>query len=210
MTFIRLDTGFPEHEIIGELAEALHVHVDRAGMSLIRAWCKFGDYQQDGMATSISDTTLEKWAGWSGRRGRFATAFRDRCVEPGGRLKGWWRNEALLRHQEKKRMRPGPKRRKPGAGSGKNPAEIRQKTGAASGIDPAPEKRRNHAGNDLNYSTPSTEKDLFPKNGMPDPAPDSEHAPPAAHRGRSGATDSSATDLERRKQQWRDSLKDES
>lgn len=107
MTWIRLECDFPDHESIGTLAEKLRIDPDRAAMSLIRVWCRFGTFQADGMATEITDTTLEDWAKWRGPRGRFALAFREYCVESSGKLAGWWRQEKLLERQERDRKKPG-------------------------------------------------------------------------------------------------------
>lgn len=103
MTWIRLDTDFADHDIIGRMAEALRIDPDRAAMSLIRVWCRFADHQPNGNALAITDTTLEDWAKWRGRRGVFAAAFRAHGVDDGGAVRGWWRQESLLRHQAEKR-----------------------------------------------------------------------------------------------------------
>lgn len=141
MTWIRLDTDFPDHESRGALAEALRIDPDRASMSLIRVWCKFGDYRQDGRADLITDTSLEEWARWTGRRGAFAAAFRRFCVDGSegdapGKLTGWWRQEALLRHQQGKKNRPGQNDREETAQDLRSTCE-----------EPAPESRPDVAGN---------------------------------------------------------------
>jgi len=105
MTWLRVDIDFPGHESIGHLAEQLRIDPDRAGMTIIRLWCGFGQYRPDGKVAAITDTTLEDWAKWRGPRGKLAAAVREKLVDEDGRLKGWWRQEALLRHQEKKRDR---------------------------------------------------------------------------------------------------------
>lgn len=106
MTWIRLDTDFPGHERIGALAEALDVSPDQAAMTMIRLWCACAMYRPDGLLSPITDTTLELWARWTGTPGSLAPAVRRLLVDPDtGKLSGWWRQEALLRHQEEKRNR---------------------------------------------------------------------------------------------------------
>jgi hypothetical protein len=47
----------------------------------------FAEYQPDGRADLVLDAALEHWAGWPGKVGRYAAAFRARCVEEGGWLR---------------------------------------------------------------------------------------------------------------------------
>ena len=106
MTWIRLDTDFPDHELIGTLAEALRIDPDRAAMTLVRVWLKLADFQPDGYLDGITDTTLEDWAKWRGKRGVLAAQLRAMCLDHDGKIKGWWRQEKLLKHQIEKRGRP--------------------------------------------------------------------------------------------------------
>lgn len=145
MTWLRLDTDFPRHALIGTLAEKLRIDKDRAAMALLRVWCHFAELEPHGLALDVSDSTLEDWAAWRGPKGRFALVFREYCVEPSGKLRGWWRQEKLLAHQEEKRKRR------------KKPAENRQKTGSGN----LPTKCRESADNedddgDVNGSSSSS------------------------------------------------------
>ena len=130
MTWIRLETDFPRHKLIGLLADKLRMDRDRAAMCLIRIWCAFGELEPDGKAVEIPDSTLEDWAGWKGPRGRFALVFREYCLEPTGTIRGWWRQEKLLQRQEEKRKRPSQSQR------------VRQKSGKS----PAPDNDRTNSG----------------------------------------------------------------
>jgi len=138
MTWIRLDTDFTDHELIGTLAEALRIDPDRAAMTLIRVWGRLADFQPDGNLSRISDTTLEDWARWRGKRGGLAGVFRATCVDPtSGQVRGWWRQEKLLQHQIEKRGRRRAADR----------TEDRQETGAAILPDSRPEIAYNSNGN---------------------------------------------------------------
>lgn len=131
MTWFRAEAGISRHEMIGALAEALHVKLHEAAGLYVFTLAGFADFQVTGEATTITTTTLEQWALWRGKPGRFAAAFRRLCVEdePGQRdaigvVRGWWRQEALLREQERSRSRPG-------QGTRMAPAESREGTGKA-------------------------------------------------------------------------------
>lgn len=91
---------------MGALAERLKVGPAQAFGHFTAACCSFGEYRADGRTDLVSDTTLEDWALWRGRAGRFAVAFRELCVERRegqrdaiGVVKGWWRQQALLQKQ---------------------------------------------------------------------------------------------------------------
>jgi hypothetical protein len=114
VTWIRWETKTPRHELVGPLAEGLRIRKAEALGLYNAVCCNFGEYKHDGRADQVSDTTLEDWAMWEGKKGRFAAVFRERCVERQpekrdavGVIKGWWRQEALLREQERSRTRPG-------------------------------------------------------------------------------------------------------
>lgn len=106
MTWIRWECASPSHEIVGALAEALSIDPMQALGHYTAACCGFGEYRRDGDSLAVTDTTLETWAHWTGKRGRFAALFRTRCVEtrplqrdPVGTVKGWWRQVAWLTKQ---------------------------------------------------------------------------------------------------------------
>jgi hypothetical protein len=114
VTWFRTDTGVGDHELVGAIAEALNLTVPAAVGHYVLTLAGFAEYRRDGLVTAVTDMTLEEWAKWRGKRGRFAQFFREHCVEHRegqrdllGTVKGWWRQEALFREQERKRTRPG-------------------------------------------------------------------------------------------------------
>jgi hypothetical protein len=126
VTWIRWDTRTPYHKVVGALAEALSVSPATALGHYTAVCCNLGEYQADGRLAAITDTTLETWALWTGKAGRFAAVFRQTCVEDQdgqddqtGVVRGWWRQRALLEKQEKDASR-----RKP-AKNPQNPRETR-------------------------------------------------------------------------------------
>jgi hypothetical protein len=112
MTWLRLDTDAARTGVAGDLAKDLNLQPMHAFGHYVAAISGFGDHQADGVVASVSDDTLEDWALWRGKRGRFASAFRARCTadgqgkDPIGVVRGWWRQDALLRKQAKDNQRP--------------------------------------------------------------------------------------------------------
>lgn len=117
MTWTRWDTEAPHSDVVGYLAEALHVRQAEA-YGLYNACCQgFAKHRADGLVSEVPDTSIERWAMWEGKKGRFAAAFRARCVsegggkDPAGTIRGWWRQAALLTKQAKDAQRPPSHRR---------------------------------------------------------------------------------------------------
>lgn len=100
MTWLRWDTDAPHSDVVGHLAESLSVPLPYAFGLYVACCLGFGQHRPDGRVELVTDSTLEQWAYWPGKKGVFATAFRSRCVGPDGTLRGWWRNAALLRKQQ--------------------------------------------------------------------------------------------------------------
>lgn len=123
MTWLRWDTEAPSSDVVGHLADALNVELAHAFGLYVACCLGFGEHRPDGMAGEVGDSTLEQWALWRGKRGRFAVAFRSRCVGEDGVIRGWWRQEKLLVRQERDRVRPGEGTRK----AHERPAEGHQK-----------------------------------------------------------------------------------
>jgi hypothetical protein len=136
MTWLRWDTDTPQSDVVGHLAEALGVGIPSALGHYLACCMSFGAHRPDGHASEVSDLTLEQWGLWTGKRGRFAAAFRARCVDDNGIVRGWWRQSKLLAHQEAKRKRPSQSQR------------VRQQSGDEIVPGPAEVRRRTIAGNE--------------------------------------------------------------
>ena len=108
MTWIRWETSTPQSDVVGELAARLKIGLAQALGHYNAACCGFGDHRQDGKVAEVSDDLLEQWALWKGKPGLFAKAFRDRCADPDGVLRGWWRQAKLLAKAEKDRTKRKP------------------------------------------------------------------------------------------------------
>lgn len=108
MTWIRWDLVTPRSEVVTFLMRELGVSRALALGHYNACACGFGEQRPDGLIAEVADEDLELWALWRGKVGKFATALRTWCsqsAEP-GKLRGWWRQEQLLRHQKRRRKRP--------------------------------------------------------------------------------------------------------
>lgn len=113
MTWLRWETTAAQSDVVGYLAEALRIELAHAFGLYVACCLGFGEHQPDGMASAVSDATLEHWALWRGRRGRFAASFRARCVDEDGQVRGWWRQLKLLERQERDRLKPDGRKKSP-------------------------------------------------------------------------------------------------
>lgn len=125
MTWIRWDVRAPRSEVVAFIADRLKLRVYAAHGLYVAMCCGFGAERPDGRIDQVTDTALETWAGWDGRRGRFAAAIREWCsqgTDP-GILRGWWRNEAVLREQERSARKPDGRKGRPPEHPRKIPGE---------------------------------------------------------------------------------------
>ena len=100
----------------------LRVPTDTAAMSLVRLWGRMARHEMEtGDLTTVDDVTLEEWARWRGKRGRFAVAFRNRFTKE-GTVNGWWSWNG--RHLRRARLDREKKRKERGYDE---PPELRQK-----------------------------------------------------------------------------------
>lgn len=106
MTWLRWDVETPHADVVGDLAEALDISEAQALGHYFACCSGFGAHRKDGQVNAINDTTLERWALWTGKRGRFATAFRVRCTGEDGAVRGWGRQRAVIRKQTTDASRP--------------------------------------------------------------------------------------------------------
>jgi hypothetical protein len=127
MTWIRWDCGAAQSGIFHELSVKTRLS-PAAALGHYIAMCEgFGTHQPDGRIADVSDDVLELWSMWQGKRGEWAKAVRARCTDTSGALRGWWRNEAVLRKQYNDARKPSGSRKHPApdaSESPENPPEI--------------------------------------------------------------------------------------
>jgi hypothetical protein len=88
------------------LAEALGVSPPLTTGCLVGVLTHLPDHARTGDLSGVSDLTLERWAQWPGKRGRFAAAFRAYLCDPQGVVRGWEKhNGAAMREAEQARER---------------------------------------------------------------------------------------------------------
>lgn len=108
MTWIRVDANAVTSDVVGDLVAELALHPMQVFGHYIATCAGFGQHRPDGLVREVSDPVLEGWAQWTGKKGRWAAAFRKRCQDESGQVRGWWRNSALLEKQERDRRKRKP------------------------------------------------------------------------------------------------------
>lgn len=102
--WFRVDADAGDDPKVGRLADALGCDVVKAYGHMARVWGGMA-HHADEKLSDIADATLEQWALWSGKRGKFAKAFRLTCQAEDGALAGWWRQAHLVEFMKKDRER---------------------------------------------------------------------------------------------------------
>lgn len=105
--WIAVSVDLDDDPKVAALAAALGCHRDTAAMRLVRLWGRMARHHVEaGDLSHVDDDTLEEWAGWRGKRGRFAKEFRSAFMDEAGIVNGWWRwNGRLLRKARMERER---------------------------------------------------------------------------------------------------------
>jgi hypothetical protein len=126
VTWIRVDANAVTSDVVGDLVAELAIHPMQAFGHYIATCAGFGQHRPDGLVREVPDAVLEVWAQWTGKRGRWAAAFRKRCEDENGQVRGWWRNSALLDKQERDRRKRKPPKN-PRGFLGETPEKPREK-----------------------------------------------------------------------------------
>lgn len=88
VTWFRVDTTAhtdPKWQAMGTMCG---LSAEECFAKVVKVWSGLADHRPDGNADKLPDETLEAWAQWRGRTGRFAKVFRELCVKD-GIVKGW-------------------------------------------------------------------------------------------------------------------------
>lgn len=108
MNWIRIDVGIMDDPRVGALAAALGVSVPLTTGHLVGVLRKLPTHAKDGDLSSVSASTIEMWAMWTGKRGKFAAAFRAHLCTAQEVVRGWEKhNGAAIREADaaKERMK---------------------------------------------------------------------------------------------------------
>lgn len=112
MNWIRIAVAIGDDPDIHELAEALDVRVAEAVGLVVGTLVRFPEHAPDGNLAHLRDSLIERWAGWEGDRGRFATELR-RIFLTDGVWSSWEKhNGAAMRDAQKARERAAEYRRR--------------------------------------------------------------------------------------------------
>lgn len=91
MNWIRVAVGIKDDPKLSELADRLNVQLAHAVGHVVCTLLQFPDHALSGDISRISPATLERWAGWSGPKGKYDAAFRAVfCVE--GVVPSWMKH----------------------------------------------------------------------------------------------------------------------
>lgn len=94
--WIRVDADVADNAKIGRFATKLGVEIETAVGHLVRLWGKMAEQKSDGKLAGVRAATIESWANWRGKKGRFADVFRRTFVVKGGIVKGWGERQGKL------------------------------------------------------------------------------------------------------------------
>lgn len=87
---------------IAVAAEALGVsHLEAIGL-FVQLWGRVAHHARRGDVSSVPDSLIEQWAGWTRKRGKFAAFVRAQGVDSDGRIREW---ESYAGHLEDRRER---------------------------------------------------------------------------------------------------------
>ena len=114
---------------VARLADALRLPVAHAFGLTAGVWCGVARHADTGDLTGVTDASLETWAGWTGKRGRFAAEFRRLFIDPDNALHGWAQRQGRLiatmqKDRERHRRQYEESRRNLQGESPENPGSI--------------------------------------------------------------------------------------
>lgn len=120
MNWIKVSTAIAQDEKVLAVAEDCGVAVAHAVGLVVNVLTRLATERPDGQIADVRDVVLEGWSLWSGKRGRFATAFRATWA-PDGVVIGWekW-NGSAIREVQRDRDRKANARKR----NAERPADI--------------------------------------------------------------------------------------
>lgn len=111
MNWIRVAVAIGDDPDIHELAARLNVPVAQAVGLVVCTLARFPEHAPDGDLTQLRDSLLERWAGWDGERGQYATELRDIFLTDGIWASWEKHNGAAMRDSAAARKRAADYRR---------------------------------------------------------------------------------------------------
>lgn len=104
--WIRVHANLSKKPVVGRLAEALNLDRHKAVGLLVTLWGAVAQQGADGALGPLSDTQIETWAEWTGKRGAFAGWVRAAHLDEDGRVREWDEYQGTLEsRRSKERLR---------------------------------------------------------------------------------------------------------
>jgi hypothetical protein len=106
MEWVAIDVHIAGDAVTHRLAEAFRLRVPEAAGLLALAFAGMAQHAQDGELAEVTDSQIEAWAMWHGKRGAFATFFRAQLCDERGCVRAWEKyNGAAIREAKASRER---------------------------------------------------------------------------------------------------------
>lgn len=108
--WIAVDVDLPSNPKVHQFAADLGVSVEAAMGLLVALWGQVARHRPEGDIGDVPDGLLERWCGWSGAPGRFATVYRGGFQTPDGKINDWYDHQGWLlerRRKDRERKRQG-------------------------------------------------------------------------------------------------------
>lgn len=106
--WIRVHAHLVEKPVVCRMAQALKIDPFKATGHLVTFWGSVAQHGKNGSIKDLPDSLLERWAGWTGRRGAFAAWVRAEHTDDEGRINEWDIYQGTLeqrREKERERLR---------------------------------------------------------------------------------------------------------
>lgn len=131
MKWVRVAVNIGTDPSVGIIADALGVRRSHAVGLCTLVFVQMPEHARNGDLSGVSASTLETWAGWHGKKGAFAAAFRAHLCTPEGLVKAWDKhNGAAIRESDATRERVANLRK-----NARATGDVRRTVGVTSGSD---------------------------------------------------------------------------
>lgn len=106
VTWIRVHSHLVGRPVVARCAAACGIDHYKAAGHLVTLWGAVSLHAENGQVVAVPDVLLEQWAGWTGKRGRFAAWLRADHMDADGRIREWDEYQGALElRREKERDR---------------------------------------------------------------------------------------------------------
>lgn len=122
--WIRVHANIADRRVVFRAVDELKITRNEAIGLLVQFWGKASQNVPGGHLQRVSDTEIETWAGWRGKRGKFAAFIRERHTDDDGRVREWDEYHGKLEdRREKDRIRKQRSRGKSDDGHADSPQD---------------------------------------------------------------------------------------